>query len=367
MATPFSFDSVVGIVRSIEAVTPQTAGDDHVRVRLVVRWRRSDAQHLDAGGGHDLHGDVSGAAAARAPAQGLSATYFDNVDFTGATLSRGRPDGELHLGFRRAGGGIGADTFSVALDRPGRAAVHGDLHVLHAQRRRRAAVGERAGDRQQLDGSRHGREQRHDRADRRTALRHQDGVLRARRERRPRGCCGAARQPRRPSVPTGRLFPAAQSSTTIRINFQTAPAAVPSGYLPDAGAVYGPRGDGQTYGWLADNSPYGRDRNAQNSADQRYDTFTHLQWPSNSRNAVWEIAVPNGTHVVRIVAGDPLYYDSLYRIAAEGIPTVNGTPSSAVRWVEGTATVTVSDGRLTIGSYTGASNNKICFIEITSQ
>ena len=89
------------------------------------------------------------------------------------------------------------------------------------------------------------------------------------------------------------------------------------------------------------------------------------QWPSNSRNAVWEIAVPDGTYAVRIVAGDPSYYDSIYRIAAEGVPTVNGTPSSAARWVEGTATVTVNDGRLTVGSYTSASINKICFIEIT--
>jgi hypothetical protein len=38
-----------------------------------------------------------------------------------------------------------------------------------------------------------------------------------------------------------------------------------------------------------------------------------------------------------------------------------------VRWVEGTATVTVSDGRLTVGNYTGASNNKICFVEMTPQ
>jgi hypothetical protein len=92
-----------------------------------------------------------------------------------------------------------------------------------------------------------------------------------------------------------------------------------------------------------------------------------MQWPSNSRNATWEIAVPNGTYRVRIVAGDPSYWDSVHRISAEGVLVVNGTPTTSNRWVEGTATVAVSDGRLTIGNYAGASNNKICFIEITAQ
>jgi hypothetical protein len=44
---------------------------------------------------------------------------------------------------------------------------------------------------------------------------------------------------------------------------------------------------------------------------------------------------------------------------------VNGTPSTTTRWLEGTSTVTVTDGRLTIRSGAGASNNKICFVEIT--
>jgi len=47
--------------------------------------------------------------------------------------------------------------------------------------------------------------------------------------------------------------------------------------------------------------------------------------------------------------------------------TVSGTSNSAARWVEGTATVTVSDGRLTIRSAAGATANKICFVDITPQ
>ena len=163
-------------------------------------------------------------------------------------------------------------------------------------------------------------------------------------------------------VPASRLSPATASS--IRINFQLASAPVPEGYLPDGGLVYGARGNGQTYGWNADNTGQAKDRNSSRSPDQAYDTLTHMQRPANP-NASWEIAVPNGTYDVRIVSGDASYFDSVYRIAAEGVVVVSGTPTSAARWVEGAGTVTVADGRLTLTNAAGASNNKICFVEIT--
>ena len=109
-----------------------------------------------------------------------------------------------------------------------------------------------------------------------------------------------------------------------------------------------------------------RDRNAPNSPDQRYDTLTHLQKEGNS-DAIWEMAVSNGTYQVRLVAGDAAYYDSLFRLSVEGVLALSGTPTSANRWVEGTATVSVTDGRITVRSAAGASNNKLCFVEITRQ
>jgi hypothetical protein len=129
--------------------------------------------------------------------------------------------------------------------------------------------------------------------------------------------------------------------------------------------VFGSRGNGQTYGWNADN-PDARDRNAANSPDQRYDTLTHLQKPTNP-DAVWEIGVPNGTYLVHVVSGDPAAVDSVYRMSVEGVLIVNGTPTTSSPWIEGTSTVTVIDGRLTMRSAPGASNNKVCFIEITPQ
>jgi hypothetical protein len=148
---------------------------------------------------------------------------------------------------------------------------------------------------------------------------------------------------------------------TIQINFQ--PNAAPSspGYWVDAGSSFADRGNGYGYGWSSNNTTNTRDRNASNSPDQRFDTFAFMQ-----RNAArrWEVAVPNGNYKVTIVAGDATATNSIYKLSAEGVLLVDGVPTSATRWFTGTATVQVTDGRLTIDNAPGSSNNKICFIEI---
>jgi hypothetical protein len=168
-----------------------------------------------------------------------------------------------------------------------------------------------------------------------------------------------------PSVPKAVVPKSAVFSRfTARVNFQPTSSPVPAGYLADGGAVFGLRASGERYGWNADNAAQTRDRNLATSPDQRYDTLTHLQKPANP-NASWEIAVPNGSYTVRIVAGDPGHVDSVYRLNVEGVTTVSATPTSSTRWFEGTSSVSVNDGRLTVTNGAGASNNKICFIEIS--
>ena len=148
------------------------------------------------------------------------------------------------------------------------------------------------------------------------------------------------------------------------VNFQPKSAPIPAGYLKDDGDAFANRGNGFSYGWNVSNTSGPRDRNSTLSPDQRYDTFNLMQKSGSPRT--WEIAVPNGTYDVFVVAGDAGQFDSVYRINVEGVLTVSGTPNTTTRWVSGTKTVTVSDGRLTVASGTGASNNKICFIDITS-
>jgi hypothetical protein len=143
-------------------------------------------------------------------------------------------------------------------------------------------------------------------------------------------------------------------------------AAVPpelSDYMVDSGERYGDRGSGAAYGWDSDRTRWTRDRNNSVSADERYDTGIL----SGSETATrWEIAVPNDTYSVRVVAGDPSYWDSHYSFLAEGATVVDATPSEAQRWHEGTVVVSITDGRLTVANGPGAANNKLCFVEISS-
>jgi hypothetical protein len=88
---------------------------------------------------------------------------------------------------------------------------------------------------------------------------------------------------------------------------------------------------------------------------------------SPNPNAFWEIQLTNGTYSVRVVAGDPSFYNNQMAISAEGVVIVSGLTTSTQPWLDsGPRTVTVGDGRLTIESAAGADGgNKICFIEIT--
>jgi hypothetical protein len=152
--------------------------------------------------------------------------------------------------------------------------------------------------------------------------------------------------------------PAPPAGTAVKINFQPAGAAFP-GYLIDSGAAFGARGNGQTYGWNADQSGEARNRNSSLSPDERYDTIVHMG------NAVWEIMLPNGNYSVHVVVGDPAFADVVSRLTVEGLLAINGSTSNSTRWLEGTVSVSVTDGRLTIGNQAG-SYNKICYIDITA-
>lgn len=151
--------------------------------------------------------------------------------------------------------------------------------------------------------------------------------------------------------------------TPISINFQAATAETPEGYLADTGEVFGDRGNGYSYGWDVDNTANSRDRNDARSPDERYDTFNHLQKPLPA-GRLWEIEVPNGRYTVFAAVGEAANIDSTYDLTAEDVSIVKGTPTDSVRFYDGQGTVTVSDGRLSIGNGPTASNNKVCFVDI---
>jgi hypothetical protein len=152
--------------------------------------------------------------------------------------------------------------------------------------------------------------------------------------------------------------------TGAHINFTSNPSQTPAGYVSDTGLSYGPRGNGLNYGWNIDNSVNALDRDSTLSPDELHDSLVQMQKPSDP-NASWQMVVPNGTYTVHVAAGDPNTIDSNYKINVNGILVVNGKPTAAHHWVEGTATITVTNRLLVVSSAGGAKNNKIDFIDIT--
>ena len=363
VTAPATFTSVVGIVRTIGAATPQTAGGTTYEF---VSWSDGGAaSHTISTPATNATYTATYRVVPVGTGTGLTATYYDNANFTGATVTRTDPAVNFDWASGSPATGIGADTFSVRWtgqvqpqfsetytfytqsDDGVRLWVNNVAIVNnwtdHALTENSGTIALTAGQRYDI----------------RMEFYENGGLATAR-------LLWSSPSTPKTAVPTARLYPSTPPATSILVNFQPAGAPVPAGYLADSGLVYGNRGNGQTYGWTIANTAETRDRNAANSADQRYDTLNHLQKPTNP-DAIWEIAVINGTYRVRVVSGDASHFDSVFRTTVEGVLTVSGTPTTTTRWIEGTQTVTVTDGRLTIRSGAGASNNKICFVEITAQ
>jgi glucose/arabinose dehydrogenase len=365
VTTPFAFDGVVGVARTIEAPTPQTSG---TTTYTFASWSDGGAAS------HTLSTPTTNSTytatyrqSTGGGVQGLSATYFDNANLTGTAVSRVDATIDFAWGSAPPAPGIGADTFSArwtgqvqpqfsetytfytASNDGVRLWVNGVRTVNNWTNH---GTTENSGTIALVGG------QRYD-----IVMEYYEDTGNAT----ARLLWSSASTPKA-VIPSSRLFPqpAPAAAAVIRVNFQLAGSPLPAGYLKDAGLAFGARGNGQSYGWNIDNTAQMRDRNSPASPDQRYDTLAYMQRPANP-DAVWEIAVPNGRYSVRVVAGDPTYWDITYRIAVEGALTVTGTSNTSARWVEGTSTVTVSDGRLTIRSAAGATANKICFVELTPQ
>jgi hypothetical protein len=131
----------------------------------------------------------------------------------------------------------------------------------------------------------------------------------------------------------------------------------------DTGQAFGPRGNGLSFGWNADNTANARDRHNPASPDALHDSFILMQKPPK-HPASWQIAVPNGTYQVHLIAGDPNSVDGVYRMDVQGVLAINGRPRRSRRWVENTVVVRVTNNLLTLQNAPRARNNKIDAIDI---
>ncbi|HYE04270.1 MAG TPA: hypothetical protein VEL07_02005 [Planctomycetota bacterium] len=147
-----------------------------------------------------------------------------------------------------------------------------------------------------------------------------------------------------------------------KVNFQPASTTVPIGYVPDSGAVFGPRVNGFTYGWNRSN-PTTRDRGIE--MDERYDTLIHTQRAENP-DAVWEIAVPNAPYEVRVVMGDPAFADSTHDVLVEGARAFTSPWVGVGGWLDDTVDIEVRDGRVTLRNGPDARNAKLSFIDLVA-
>ncbi|MBA3936173.1 MAG: chitobiase/beta-hexosaminidase C-terminal domain-containing protein [Planctomycetes bacterium] len=165
------------------------------------------------------------------------------------------------------------------------------------------------------------------------------------------------------STGSGSAIVVVTAGFAVSITFQPAQTPPFGNFLVDNGALFGDRGNGLSYGWDQDLSTWARERQGKGGTapDAGHDRLIYLQ---RAGNAVFRITVPNGTYSVHIISGDATYSGSVFKMSAQGVLVVDGTPTPANRWIEGTQTVTVTDGTLAVTSATGAQNNKICQLDI---
>jgi hypothetical protein len=148
---------------------------------------------------------------------------------------------------------------------------------------------------------------------------------------------------------------------TVKVNFQPSTSVVPSGYLADIGEVFASRGNGFSYGW---NQPsfFARERAPMAEFDSRYFTLNHMQKVPQA-DAVWEIALPNGSYQLKVVCSDPLYTNQINHLLIENELVADQDGYDAVDTYE--LSVQVNDGRLTIKPAATAINAKLSFVDIT--
>ncbi|MEA2452742.1 MAG: hypothetical protein QOG04_1452 [Actinomycetota bacterium] len=128
------------------------------------------------------------------------------------------------------------------------------------------------------------------------------------------------------------------------------------GYTQDNGEVYAAR-NGFSYGWNFNHTDGMRDRGT--LADQLLDTLAHFH-----SGGKWEIAVPNGTHDVKVSIGDTSHTSS-HTINVEGVNYWNNIFLNTYQFQQMTKTVTVNDGKITIDQGTmGNDMTHINYLEI---
>ncbi|HKI06636.1 MAG TPA: PA14 domain-containing protein [Thermoanaerobaculia bacterium] len=111
VTAPSSVQSVVGVTRTLGVVSPQTVGG--VTYEFVSWSDGGTATHSFNTPASNTTYTATFRVVTNPTGNGLSATYWDNQDFTGTTVSRVDPTVNFDWGSGSPAAGIGADTFSA--------------------------------------------------------------------------------------------------------------------------------------------------------------------------------------------------------------------------------------------------------------
>ncbi|TWR28857.1 T9SS type A sorting domain-containing protein [Mucilaginibacter pallidiroseus] len=156
-------------------------------------------------------------------------------------------------------------------------------------------------------------------------------------------------------------------SATVNVNFQTASAPIPTGYIADTGLPYN---TSRQFGWISPTTGQPADLQANmrlrtGSGDIKQLSLVQMQATTNGQvPGTWEYAMSNGMYRVIVSAGDSGYYDSNNQINVEGLPVIaDFTPSSSNKYRVATGLVQVTDGKLTVDAF-GGTNSKLNYINI---
>lgn len=158
-----------------------------------------------------------------------------------------------------------------------------------------------------------------------------------------------------------------------RVNFQPAMTVIPEGFIADKSRAFAARTNGLSYGWLgAAERPSGMARRFHPLP--QYDTFGAVA--NGTDTWTWQIALPNGTYPVAIVAGDATSLAHTNNLVVNGQPLSAdpdpGDDTTIPTYEQGDfdgwlVAVEVTDGFLTITAGDGAFDPTLCFIEIGQQ
>ncbi len=145
--------------------------------------------------------------------------------------------------------------------------------------------------------------------------------------------------------------PSTVACLPFRVNFSPASSATPAGFVKDDGA---PFAASRGYGWNASVST--RERATSNPLER--DTLAF-----SGPERVWTAELPNGEYRIHVICGDPDNAQGPHRVLAQSVTLVNDVATARNQFVEGSARVSVRDGRLRVAIGGTAGLTMINYVE----